>query len=150
MASKFKGGVDMIKKNNLTPKRAIRRRCLDCCGYARKEVKACMNGEYVSNCVLWSYINDKPYKGKKLTPCKAIRQECLMCQGNSEGVRECTDKQCSLFFFKEGTNPNIQLSEQEKKRRAEMLKKVRPISKGIQPTNMAQKEKNTERKRGLL
>jgi len=43
----------------------------------------------------------------KLTPVKAIRHKCLECQANRYSlVRNCEEKDCPLYFFRLGRNPN--------------------------------------------
>lgn len=43
----------------------------------------------------------------KLTPLKAIKKHCLECSGyEKKQVRECTIKDCVLFPFRQGSNPN--------------------------------------------
>ncbi|HEC87931.1 MAG TPA: hypothetical protein ENI52_01285 [Thermoplasmata archaeon] len=44
---------------------------------------------------------------KHLTPCKAIRLFCIdCCGGNRKGPRRCQDKECPLYAFRLGRNPN--------------------------------------------
>ena len=43
----------------------------------------------------------------KLTPLKAIKKHCLECSGyEKKQVRECVIKDCVLFPFRQGSNPN--------------------------------------------
>ncbi len=43
----------------------------------------------------------------KLTPLKAIKKHCLGCSGyEKKQVRECVIKDCVLFPFRQGSNPN--------------------------------------------
>ncbi len=45
----------------------------------------------------------------KLTPLKAIKKHCLECSGyEKKQVRECEIKECVLFPFRLGSNPNRQ------------------------------------------
>ena len=44
---------------------------------------------------------------KNLTPVKAIRQKCLdCCAGSPQEVKICHIKNCSLWMFRLGKNPN--------------------------------------------
>ena len=44
---------------------------------------------------------------KRLTPLKAIREKCLDCSGqNASDVRYCAIKDCPLYQFRMGKNPN--------------------------------------------
>lgn len=43
-----------------------------------------------------------------MTPMKAIREKCLdCCCGNSNEVKLCPIKECSLWEFRSGHNPHI-------------------------------------------
>ncbi len=43
----------------------------------------------------------------KITPLKAIKKHCLECSGyEKKQVRECVIKDCVLFSYRQGTNPN--------------------------------------------
>lgn len=43
----------------------------------------------------------------KITPLKAIKKHCLECSGyEKKQVRECIIKDCVLFPFRAGSNPN--------------------------------------------
>lgn len=43
----------------------------------------------------------------KLTPLKAIRRYCIECSGDSYNeVRNCPIKECPLYPFRFGHNPN--------------------------------------------
>ena len=64
--------------------------------------------------------------GKKLTPTKSIREYCLDCSnGSSHEVKFCPAKECPLYPYRFGKNPNIKLSEETKRKRAQQLKKNR-------------------------
>ena len=42
-----------------------------------------------------------------LTPLKAIKKHCLECSGyEKKQVRECEIKDCVLYLYRQGTNPN--------------------------------------------
>ena len=103
----------------ITPLQAIRRRCLDCCGYVKKEVKECDASKTIPPfdipCPLFHYR-----MGTGKPKLKEIRAYCLQCQGghgtSTEYVRECTDTLCSLYPFRMGHNPNITEETKEKRR----------------------------------
>ena len=41
------------------------------------------------------------------TPLRAIRLKCLDCScGSAQEVRECPIKQCPLYYYRSGHNPN--------------------------------------------
>lgn len=59
-----------------------------------------------------------------MTPMKAIRAKCLDCccgQYKEVELRPCKD--CSLYPYRFGKNPNIKLTEEQKAARAAHLKK---------------------------
>jgi len=44
---------------------------------------------------------------EKITPLRAIKKHCLECSGyEKKQVRECMIKDCVLFPFRQGSNPN--------------------------------------------
>lgn len=46
-------------------------------------------------------------KNKKSTPLRAIRQQCLdCCGGSAKEVKNCTGKECSLYYYRFGRNPH--------------------------------------------
>lgn len=58
-----------------------------------------------------------------MTPMEAIRAKCLdCCYDSAYEVRMCGCKDCPLYDFRFGKNPNIKLSEAERKRRSEQAK----------------------------
>lgn len=62
---------------------------------------------------------------ERLTPLKAIRAKCIdCCCGNTFEVRECPCEDCPLWAFRDGHNPNIQLSDEQKALRAARLTKI--------------------------
>ena len=72
----------------------------------------------------------KKYKGEKITsPVKAIRAKCYNCSGFQwNEVTKCVVYDCSLYPFRFGKNPYRtvrEMGEEEKARRAEILKNAR-------------------------
>ena len=52
----------------------------------------------------------------KITPLKAIKKHCLECSGyEKKQVRECAIKDCVLFPYRLGSNPNRKGSTVSKK-----------------------------------
>ena len=55
-----------------------------------------------------------------ITPLRAIRLKCLDCMCNqAQEVALCPSADCPLYQFRMGKNPNIQLTDEERERRAE-------------------------------
>lgn len=63
------------------------------------------------------------------TPIKAIRLKCLdCCAGSSKEIRLCPIKDCSLYPYRLGKNPNRksrELTEEQKEALRERVKKAR-------------------------
>ena len=66
---------------------------------------------------------------ENLTPVKAIRAYCLYCMcGQANEVKLCPSKDCSLYPYRLGKNPNIkpiELSDEQKAALRERLLKGR-------------------------
>ena len=116
-----KGKKERLKSfKGITPLQAIRRRCLDCSGYNQKEVRECYHNKPIPPFDIACPLH--PYRmGKGRPKLKVIKAYCIQCQGehglSSLYVKECTDKDCSLYPFRLGHNPNI--SEETKQKRRE-------------------------------
>jgi len=121
---------------NLTPIKAIRSRCKDC-SETPEEIKNCPcfeNNGSIEKCPLWPYRmghrpteEEKEKFGKYLTPIKSIRKYCLWCCGGSRKlVRECPVKDCPLWKYRFGKNPNL------KGKRVNNLKKIPCFSQKTQ------------------
>lgn len=64
----------------------------------------------------------------KETPIKAIRKKCIECScGQTSEVKLCPMEDCPLYPFRMGKNPynTRTLSEEQKEKAAERLKKAR-------------------------
>jgi len=88
----------------MTPRRAIREHCLDCCLGSATEVANCTATE----CILYPYRNGHRGVGQTMTPLKAIRAYCLACgePGNYASVRDCKIENCKLHQFRFGHDPS--------------------------------------------
>ena len=61
---------------------------------------------------------------KSLTPLKAIREKCIECSGgNRAEVANCEQSDCSLYFYRKGTNP--------RRRRVGTVKNIAPSSSAV-------------------
>jgi len=94
---------------NITPCKAIRKKCLECSGGSANEARLC----HLNKCPLWHYRlgtgkRIKPNDGEKLlTPCKSIRAFCVECSVfHTTEVRNCDIFECVLYPFRMGKNPN--------------------------------------------
>lgn len=91
----------------LTPRKAIRAKCLDCSTYSYKDVENCMFEE----CTLFPHrFGKRPgkgtFEGKIWTPMKAIRHKCVECSLGSYTERElCPVTDCSLHPYRFGKRP---------------------------------------------
>ncbi|WP_321404536.1 hypothetical protein [Maridesulfovibrio sp.] len=107
----------------LTPLKAIRAKCVDCCGDNRKEVAACP----VENCPLWIFrAGKRPKEDYDKSPLKTIRAYCLQCGelNSRDDVRECMVESCPLHEHRSGRTGR-KLSKAEKERRTAILKEAR-------------------------
>jgi len=90
--------------SDITPLRAVRLKCLDCCLGQAHEVRLCP----CKDCPLYPYRFGRKPKDQRpdMTPLKAIRARCLDCSAFSpKEVRECPIKSCPTFVYRIGTNP---------------------------------------------
>lgn len=91
-----------------TPLVSIRRRCLDCRGGSRKDVRECQ----FTNCPLHPYrLGRRPPKGTAArTPLRSIRAFCLSCMNGQPGeIRRCDQKSCPFWPFRMGKRPKLPL-----------------------------------------
>ena len=60
-----------------------------------------------------------------MTPMKAIRAKCLdCCCGQYKEVELCPCKDCPLYPYRFGKNPNIKLTDEQRAARAARLKNI--------------------------
>lgn len=68
-------------------------------------------------------------EGKILTPLKAIRAKCLECSGGRRSeVERCQIRECPLYAYRHGKNPNRkprELTDAQRERLRAHLQKVR-------------------------
>jgi hypothetical protein len=86
-----------LKVVELTIKKGIREKCLNCCNWSPKEVKQCDR----TNCHLYPYRmaqNPEDTKDRR----KAVRRYCLsFCMEDQiTEVKLCTCKDCSLYPYR--------------------------------------------------
>jgi len=87
-----------------TPKKAVRKMCIQCVGSAH-EIRRCKGDRLLTNdkeCPLFPYR-----EGKRRPSVKVIRKFCLQCmRGSHNLVRDCPSHDCPLWPYRFGTNPN--------------------------------------------
>jgi hypothetical protein len=113
--------VNATSRKRLTPKQAIRDHCIDCVGGA-SEVKDCQGDKlYDGPCLLF------PYRmGRGRPSVKLIRQFCMYCMGGSwKAVKECPSNACPFLHYRLGKNPNVQLSDEQRQQKREMVAAAR-------------------------
>lgn len=126
--------------SKMTPLRAIRRKCLWCCGDSRQEVRLCP----ATQCPLWPLRMGTGHEGTPLSPLAAIRAKCLDCVGGiMGGIRSCDveilEGPCSLHPFRMGKLPEKQrkrsraFCEAARRRALEMWGKRRASPEAIPP-----------------
>ena len=83
---------------NLNRRKAIREKCLNCSGWAYKEVEICP----FTNCQLYPF-RSKTSKQNPKARNKAIRQYCLWCCTNNQtDVSKCPARYCPLWAYRRG------------------------------------------------
>ena len=82
----------------LTPLKAIRKKCVDCAGQEPSQVKECEH----KKCELYPL---RMGKGTRAT-LRIIRAYCISCSvGQKHEVRHCPAKGCSLWAYRFGRRP---------------------------------------------
>lgn len=87
----------------LSPLKAVRKKCLDCCCNQSKEVLLCPSDD----CILYPYRFGKNIKNMSNLTLKVIRKKCIDCSDGFKDIRECPILDCYLYPFRMGKNPNI-------------------------------------------
>ena len=111
-----------------TPSQATKRFCCECCGGIKSEVKNCggdkpILGKDYPNCPLYKYRF-----GRGRISVRTIRKHCLLCMGESKsGVRECPSKDCPLYPFRLGTNPNYKKKGRDQRSKIAVKKNLSKI-----------------------
>jgi hypothetical protein len=94
--------ADMSKiERNLTPRRAIRKHCIDCVGSV-PETRDCQGDKLFGDPCLFY-----PYRmGRGRPSVRLIRKYCLQCMGGSaQLVRECPSSKCPFLPWRMGHRP---------------------------------------------
>jgi hypothetical protein len=122
-----------IELATVSPGKAARRHCLDCCNGSSNEVALCP----AKGCALWTFRfghrptddlraqqaditlhpNELEQKGSDFTgsALKAIKLRCLDCSGFSKPeVAACAHTSCDLHAFRQGRNPNRVMSDENR------------------------------------
>ena len=97
-------GYRVYPPKRLTPMRAVRYKCLDCCCEMTKEVELCP----VRDCPLWPYRLGKYPKDRRgpRSVLKPIKEKCKDCAPEPRNaVRDCSKKCCPLWPYRLGTRP---------------------------------------------
>lgn len=85
-----------VKTVELTRRRAIREKCMDCSAWRSTEVDRCS----FRKCALFPYRTGKGKQDAKARN-KAIRTHCTWCMaGDVHEVKRCTSPHCALFSFR--------------------------------------------------
>jgi hypothetical protein len=90
-------------EQKLTPRRAIRKHCIDCVGGA-SEVRDCQGDKLFDGpCLFYRYR-----MGRGRPSVRLIRKHCLWCMGGSwKLVKECPSKTCPFLAYRLGKNPKV-------------------------------------------
>ena len=83
-----------------SPLKSIRQNCLDCCLGQATEIRLCE----ATSCPSSPLRFGKKVAG--LNVLKTIKEHCIHCGGHEEAPRHCKIKDCKLYPFREGHNPN--------------------------------------------
>lgn len=136
--------IETPVNNSLTPLKAVRRHCVDCCCGNVAEPAQCS----ATGCPLWLFrFGRKPTPDERevvaevtLYPLergevgddvamrsalKSTAARCLDCAGSLKAVKECTRTDCDLHCYRLGKG-NRTLSPEQKLRNVERLKRSRP------------------------
>ena len=88
-----------MAKRGQTPLKAVRARCLECCGGSNKEVRLCP----AEGCPLHPHRMGRKGRDAVRTPLKAVRAKCYDCgEGTAADIRGCDLEGCPLHPFRFG------------------------------------------------
>jgi hypothetical protein len=109
------------RNRRLTPRQAIREHCVDCIGKA-SVVRDCQGDALADGpCILF-----KHRMGIGRPSVKLIRRFCLYCMGGSwKLVKQCPSRACSFLQYRLGKNPNVQVSEVQRRHKRELAAAAR-------------------------
>lgn len=112
-----KNGMRVI---DLSRRKAIRERCLNCTCWSTLAVKTCDPRLYAEPCSLHPFRTGTGKHNAK-DRAKAIRDYCLWCvDGSAKGVAKCTSKECPLFPYRLSTVDRlVEMPSSKKKRHIE-------------------------------
>jgi len=109
---------------SLTPVKAIRAKCLSCCGDSWHEVQLCTcgciligSGGQAEPCPLYPYrFGHRPnaeslegFEGPSRTPVKAIRAKCLGCAPELAHLGRCGIADCPLYRYRMGRRKAVRV-----------------------------------------
>jgi len=111
-------GKNGPKEVDLNRRKAIRERCLNCSGWAVKEVTICM----FTDCPLYAFRSGRGKQNAK-DRAKAIRDYCLWCcAGQLMEVSKCPSIDCPLFpYRKTKIERSAEIKSLPKKRHIELF-----------------------------
>ena len=123
------GNVIKFRHSTLTPLRASRLRCVDCCAGGVSAARNCECGTDGVHraCPLWPFRMGKKAIGAG-SRVKVVADYCVWCKGDHESsrvwVKECDDRTCPLLQYRFGKDP----------------KRTRPMSENFKAARAANRE----------
>lgn len=98
------------ERNDLTPARAIRAKCVACVDGSFSAVTKCTGYPDASNasgCDLWPWragkgAFDNSRGTARYTRTRAMRKECLRCLGTAPAVKTCPSEGCEIWPYRIG------------------------------------------------
>ena len=94
-------GVERMKHEPMSPRKAIRLHCLECCSGSASEVKKCTREQ----CFHFEFRFGTKTPAQSTSPAKAIRGRCLDCGEGIADVRRCVHDACPTWPFRFGKSP---------------------------------------------
>ena len=93
-----------VAEMDLTPLKAIRQKCLECCCWHQAEVQHCPVATCPHHPFRMGHGAGKSAAGVR--PIEAIHAKCLDCSSdNPFEVRDCRIKHCAIYEYRLGKNP---------------------------------------------